>query len=1620
MDEFSVFSILKLQPKEVENCIRNSLEDISSNDLACFSEVSAKKLSALTSLLSYNESCCKYSLTIIPELEKAFKNYLMLLLKGSSPTTPVLEKFIIQCASLQLSCKEISKQCIASISQLFSAIKSLTSTDDIYFYDKQIKYSKSQLIYLAELFINKGALEITYSILESVVDAICGNTVFNEDSKNVCILLEKALVRTAQHEINAEFIAKCLLMIKEYLIQLTQPAVVNLLLTYALDNQDEDFYTKEIETGIDVLFSVLAFAKSLTDILKDDNFKKISNQLLQILSHYTTWATLQIGIYHRTATTRKKTVHLIHLAYACVVSLESEIVVFWPSTTKKYVEKEDIDRLSLKETLFSYNMKTEKSFFTLNVNRICSLCESLEENQIHVIKPILDNSVSIFANAGDKENFWKISWLFAVFKRIFTHENKTVQKEGMLMLFSMEFAQYPMMKEKTFLPFLFSGVLKVVRDNIAHCIKSPIQATADGNSVLPALLLENFFKKCYDDLDGRKVALLRCILYSMWSGSWSPAALLYMCDVLYSFPVTSAWNSDDVYKLRFLASGIQAQNILKKYIMHLLLLSLLRHCDIKSVTSMEILKIVVVCSENHALIRGDNLWEKISLWYTENVLQMKNLYLNMSASNFAAYKQSWFRHLLMKEVDLSQTLETKCYAFGFMLIIDGLILNRDDSKASAVINAVMSPAIEIAHKAAMHAYILQQKIKCVFSFIDSVVTLYLESSSKQNCGPESLKTKMSQTCEGLLEYICHRLPVTCQDVTLGCLPLQTVKNFASLAKKDSLKYKEFFGKLHATMPILLKSTIHVRSQLQTMDKILRGSAAVSSALSLHWCCQVASQHAFLLDPVSSKLLKDNLSVLDVHGALLSSLSDEKERMLKIRFQELQWLCIPFCLKNGLFIHEEYNLETYIELLIEQLDIMPAYSLECLYIAAQALLSQVNSQELHVAGKCINALWKTTCDNISSSSFRKLYKHFVSAVFQANILSALFENPVSVALTELSNDIANRSKLKLGLLSDVILCWVSFSESGLSNSADRPCSGHNNNNEDVIDVKTNEEDLNSNPQNATLDDLLQIFAKQFELPIVPLCSPPLLSLYERIIFFVHCLIYLGPSTKDIVLTQTAVEHAQTMDEIIAPFSTIKEETLVNLAATAILLKLDISNMEHIVFGNHVLHSLIEEDEMGTVGKAQCHFGSHLHCTKQKIWQNILLLISFTPCNEVETTIQNFVSILDFNLPSSVRYYCEWSLTLLLFRFPNCESILIDKLQSHCTRKSLKGNSFNEFFFKLINIAIPWCTTQHFTVRLHGFAILQRVHDHFKDKGELDALLKVHPTISSCLEFANSSSGNVLKNWNKIKHHFMLFQLDPIADFSLESIFCSIPRLCNLNWVDLNSVKLHVAQESTWVPIADRRGVLGSLPSSTWYSSFHKEPFKFPVEPIGLAEDSNTTGILKEDANVQKKFVVSRDKVSSGLILVASLITKPSNLGGLTRSCEVFGAECLVVHSLSCMEDKLYQSLAVTAHKWMKMEEVKRWDLSSYLTGKRGQGYKLVGIEQTEKSKLLTEYRFPRKCVLVLGSEKEGIPHSLLSTLDECVEIPQMGMIRSLNVHVSGAVTVWEYRKQHIDDVSCGEK
>ncbi|KAI7736958.1 hypothetical protein M8C21_026691 [Ambrosia artemisiifolia] len=179
---------------------------------------------------------------------------------------------------------------------------------------------------------------------------------------------------------------------------------------------------------------------------------------------------------------------------------------------------------------------------------------------------------------------------------------------------------------------------------------------------------------------------------------------------------------------------------------------------------------------------------------------------------------------------------------------------------------------------------------------------------------------------------------------------------------------------------------------------------------------------------------------------------------------------------------------------------------------------------------------------------------------------------------------------------------------------------------------------------------------------------------------------------------------------------------------------------------------------------------------------------------------------------------------------------------------------------------------------------------------------------------------------------------------------------------------------------------------------------------LLDVEKEDGLLDQSLRARN---IAMGKLKAGrqqIILVASLVDRVPNLAGLARTCEVFKAASLVVDNINILHDKQFQLISVTAEKWVPIIEVPVSNVKAFLEKKKQEGFSILGLEQTANSVALDKYVFPKKTVLVVGREKEGIPVELIHILDGCLEIPQLGVVRSLNVHVSGAIALWEYTRQ----------
>ena len=76
----------------------------------------------------------------------------------------------------------------------------------------------------------------------------------------------------------------------------------------------------------------------------------------------------------------------------------------------------------------------------------------------------------------------------------------------------------------------------------------------------------------------------------------------------------------------------------------------------------------------------------------------------------------------------------------------------------------------------------------------------------------------------------------------------------------------------------------------------------------------------------------------------------------------------------------------------------------------------------------------------------------------------------------------------------------------------------------------------------------------------------------------------------------------------------------------------------------------------------------------------------------------------------------------------------------------------------------------------------------------------------------------------------------------------------------------------------------------------------------------------------------------------------------------------------------------------------------------EGYRLVGLEQTDRSHLIYDYTYQHRTALVIGHERYGMTDEELAMMDDLIEIPVYGLPFSYNVVTATTMAVYEYLRQ----------
>lgn len=191
------------------------------------------------------------------------------------------------------------------------------------------------------------------------------------------------------------------------------------------------------------------------------------------------------------------------------------------------------------------------------------------------------------------------------------------------------------------------------------------------------------------------------------------------------------------------------------------------------------------------------------------------------------------------------------------------------------------------------------------------------------------------------------------------------------------------------------------------------------------------------------------------------------------------------------------------------------------------------------------------------------------------------------------------------------------------------------------------------------------------------------------------------------------------------------------------------------------------------------------------------------------------------------------------------------------------------------------------------------------------------------------------------------------------------------------------------------------------------FRNPISLKRFAGSDSHQGIVavvepQQYASVRGILNVSKAKKEAPFIIILDGIEDPQNLGSVIRSAECAGAHGVIIpehHAVGLTGS--VAKVASGAAEHVKLARVP--DIAEVIEELKENNIKIVGSDADAKP---IYYNIPMRegVALVIGSESEGVRHSVKKKCDVLVSIPMRGKINSLNAAVAAAVLMFEVVRQ----------
>jgi 23S rRNA (guanosine2251-2'-O)-methyltransferase len=134
----------------------------------------------------------------------------------------------------------------------------------------------------------------------------------------------------------------------------------------------------------------------------------------------------------------------------------------------------------------------------------------------------------------------------------------------------------------------------------------------------------------------------------------------------------------------------------------------------------------------------------------------------------------------------------------------------------------------------------------------------------------------------------------------------------------------------------------------------------------------------------------------------------------------------------------------------------------------------------------------------------------------------------------------------------------------------------------------------------------------------------------------------------------------------------------------------------------------------------------------------------------------------------------------------------------------------------------------------------------------------------------------------------------------------------------------------------------------------------------------------------------------------------NIGSIFRTSDGFAIEKIYLCGITAQPP--HREIEKTAlGATQSIEWAYSADITDLIPELRGEGYKIIAIEQADNSVMLNDFqpKNSEKYALIFGNEVNGVSDEAMKLIDTCIEIPQFGTKHSFNIVVSAGIVLWDF-------------